>query len=226
MQGDDLGQGVQAAGPLRRERVDHVRDAQDDCCESNGGRDAAEQPTAAGGPGALLAVVGAAGQQVAGAHVVISSTVRQVHEDPLSEWWFRPLGPGTPVLTGSRTGGGNPMRDPRGVATTYFESWNARDFDTLRSILADDVTFRGPLGEANNADECIAGLRKLSESVTEVAVLKMADDRNDVLTWFDLYTEGLPPTATVNWQHIEDGRIARIRVTFDPRAMLAKADAA
>jgi hypothetical protein len=118
------------------------------------------------------------------------------------------------------------MRDPRGVATTYFESWNARDFDTLRSILSDDVTFRGPLGEANNADECIAGLRKLSESVTEVAVLKMADDRNDVLTWFDLYTEGLPPTATVNWQHIEDGRIARIRVTFDPRAMLAKADAA
>jgi ketosteroid isomerase-like protein len=32
--------------------------------------------------------------------------------------------------------------DPAKTAQTYFESWQAKDFDTLRSLLADDVTFR------------------------------------------------------------------------------------
>lgn len=36
----------------------------------------------------------------------------------------------------------------RDVADTYFEAWQARDFERLRSILADDVTFDGPLGQA------------------------------------------------------------------------------
>ena len=39
--------------------------------------------------------------------------------------------------------------DPRDVAATYFRAWQARDFDTLASILRDDVTFRGPLGSAD-----------------------------------------------------------------------------
>ena len=45
--------------------------------------------------------------------------------------------------------------DARTAAETYLRSWQAKDFDTLRSILADDVTFRGPLGKADGADDCI-----------------------------------------------------------------------
>lgn len=112
--------------------------------------------------------------------------------------------------------------NPRDVTATYFDSWKAKDFAALRSILDDGVTFRGPLGSANNAEECIARMKKLSERVTGIAVLKVADDGNDVMTWFDLYLDGAP-TPTVNWQHIEDGKIARIRVTFDPRAILESA---
>jgi limonene-1,2-epoxide hydrolase len=112
------------------------------------------------------------------------------------------------------------MTDPRDVATTYFESWKGKDFDTLRSLLRDDVTFRGPLGVANSADECVAGLQKMAEGMSDLIVLKMAADGNDVLTWFDLHMKGAPVAPTVNWQHIEDGKIARIRVTFDPRAIL------
>jgi hypothetical protein len=32
------------------------------------------------------------------------------------------------------------------VAAAYFEAWLARDFARLRSVLADDVDFAGPLG--------------------------------------------------------------------------------
>ena len=113
------------------------------------------------------------------------------------------------------------MTDPREAARTYLESWRARDFDRLRTVLADDVTFRGPLGTANNAEECIAGLRGMAEHVMkDIEVHVMAVDGSDVLTWFDLHTATTDPIPTVNWSHVEDGRITRIRVTFDPRPLM------
>ncbi len=48
------------------------------------------------------------------------------------------------------------------VAATYFDAWQRGDFARLRAILADDVTFDGPLGHAGNAEECIAGLKRMS----------------------------------------------------------------
>ena len=49
---------------------------------------------------------------------------------------------------------------PADVAASYFDAWKRGDFARLRTILADDVTFDGPLGHAANAEECIAGLRR------------------------------------------------------------------
>jgi hypothetical protein len=40
-----------------------------------------------------------------------------------------------------------------------------------------------------------------------------------VLTWLELHTQTTEPLATVNWSHIEDGRITRIQVVFDPRPL-------
>ena len=39
------------------------------------------------------------------------------------------------------------MSDASAAAATYFEAWQARDFARLRSVLADDVDFAGPLGQ-------------------------------------------------------------------------------
>lgn len=107
----------------------------------------------------------------------------------------------------------------RDVADTYFEAWQAGDFERLRSILADDVTFEGPLGTAGSAEECIAGLRRMSEFTTAIVVHKTFVDGPDVLTWFDLHTAKTGPMPTVNWRHVEEGKITRIRVTFDPRPL-------
>lgn len=111
--------------------------------------------------------------------------------------------------------------DARSVATTYFDAWKARDFERLRSILADDATFRGPLGSADSGDECLQGLRGMSQIVTDIVVRKVWVDGPDVLTWFDLHTSVAPPSPTVNWSHVEQGRITTIRVTFDPRELVA-----
>ena len=111
--------------------------------------------------------------------------------------------------------------DPREVARTYLDAWRARDFERLRTVLADDVLFRGPLGAADNADEAIAGLRGMAENVmTDIDVKVMAVDGQDVMTWFELHSAVADPVPTVNWSHVESGRITRIRVTFDPRPLL------
>lgn len=112
-------------------------------------------------------------------------------------------------------------RTPKEVAATYFEAWKSKDFDTLASILHEDATFRGPLGTAANGAECVAGLKGMSEIVTDIDITHVFVDGPNVLTWFDLHTSIASPASTANWQRIEDGTIREIRVTFDPREITA-----
>jgi hypothetical protein len=49
--------------------------------------------------------------------------------------------------------------DPRTVAATYFRAWKDKDFATLRSILADEVTFRGPLAASTTPTRASTGCR-------------------------------------------------------------------
>jgi SnoaL-like domain len=105
------------------------------------------------------------------------------------------------------------------IGAKYFDAWKRGDFDALRAILADDATFDGPLGQARNAEECVAGLRGMSKIVTDIVERKTFVDGPDVLTWFDLHTADTGPLPTVNWRHVEGGRITSIRVVFDPRPL-------
>jgi limonene-1,2-epoxide hydrolase len=112
--------------------------------------------------------------------------------------------------------------DPRAVAMAYFRAWRAHDPGALRAVLADDATFAGPLGTAGNADEMAASIQRLFAITTDVVVQAMAADGGDVITWFDLHTTVAPPTPVANWSQVHDGKIVRVRVTFDPRAILAQ----
>ncbi|SES47633.1 nuclear transport factor 2 family protein [Actinokineospora terrae] len=99
---------------------------------------------------------------------------------------------------------------PEETVRTYFDSWNAKDFDRLQQILADDVTFQGPLGQANGAQECRKGIEGLSAIVTDAKVRHRFVDGPDVLTWFELHTTQAPPLQTANWSHVVDGEVTRI----------------
>jgi hypothetical protein len=106
------------------------------------------------------------------------------------------------------------------VAATYFQAWQAKDFAALRSILADDVTFDGPLAKLKGVDDVAAGLERLAGITSDIVIRKRFSDDQDALTWFDLHTTIAPPASVANWSHIEDGKITRIAVTFDPREIL------
>lgn len=112
-------------------------------------------------------------------------------------------------------------QDVRTVATTYFDAWRARDFERLRTVLADEVTFRGPLGTADGAEQCLQGLRGIGEFMTDLVVQTMAVDASNVVTWYDLHTSVTEqPLPTANWSRINDGRIVAVRAAFDPRPLL------
>jgi SnoaL-like domain len=103
------------------------------------------------------------------------------------------------------------------VAENYFKAWESKDWQTLRSLLAADATFRGPLASIDGADGLVEGLKRMAEITTDIVVHKRFVDGPDVLTWFDLHTSVAPPAPTANWSHIENGKITAIRVTFDAR---------
>jgi hypothetical protein len=111
------------------------------------------------------------------------------------------------------------MRSPTDLAEAYFAAWSARRPDDVRPLLADDVTFRGPLGTADGPDACVAGLAGMFGATDDVRVVRRWVDGDDVLTWFQLEMNGSGPMAVVNWSHVRAGAIDRIRVTFDPRPL-------
>jgi ketosteroid isomerase-like protein len=112
------------------------------------------------------------------------------------------------------------MADAAALAATYFRAWQDRDFGLYRSVLAEDVTFDSPMGQARNADECVQGIKGLSQIVTSIVIRRVFVDGDDVTTWFELHTSATPePLLVANWSHVRDGKIAAIRVAFDPRPL-------
>ncbi len=110
--------------------------------------------------------------------------------------------------------------DPRAIVATYFDSWRAHDFATFRANLADDVVFDGPLGHVETAAGCTEAIERLAGMMTDLIITKVFVDGPDVLTWYDMHTAKTGPMPIANWCHVENGKIARIKVTFDPRPLL------
>lgn len=108
------------------------------------------------------------------------------------------------------------------IAHLYFKSWEEENFEELRQLLADDVKFSGPLAQVEGVEACVNGLRGLRKIITEIDIQHMWADESDVITWFHLHTNKTNKyLSVVNWSHIEDDLIKEIRVTFDPRPLLA-----
>jgi ketosteroid isomerase-like protein len=105
------------------------------------------------------------------------------------------------------------------VAATYFDAWRAGDFARVRAVLADDVTFAGPMGQAHGADECLRGLQGMAGIMTGIEVRQVFTAGSDVLTWYDMATRVADPVPVANWMQIKDGKITRIRAAFDPRGI-------
>ena len=59
----------------------------------------------------------------------------------------------------------------------------------------------------------------MSRITSEIVIRKTFVDGPDVLTWYELHTTVAPPAPVANWLHIEEGKIASLRVAFDAREL-------
>lgn len=109
---------------------------------------------------------------------------------------------------------------PKATMHRYFETWNAHDFDAFQALLADDMTFTGPLATVTGAAECRRGIEGMSQILDRVQVLATAAEGGDVITWFEMYLPDADPVPGANWSCVEDGQVRRVRVAFDPRTIL------
>ena len=109
--------------------------------------------------------------------------------------------------------------DAAKVATAYFDAWKVNDFDTMRSLVDDDITFVGPLAQLEGAQDYMEGIKGMSRITSEIVIRKTFVDGPDVLTWYDLHTRVASPVAVANWLHIEEGKITSLRVAFDAREL-------
>jgi hypothetical protein len=111
--------------------------------------------------------------------------------------------------------------DARAVVETYFNAWKSNDFAAMRSVLADALDFVGPIDRFDSADAYQQAIRGLSQMKTDITVQVCLADGPDVVTWYDLYTRIAPPAPVAEWSHVENGKITRVRVVFDPRPFAA-----
>ena len=109
------------------------------------------------------------------------------------------------------------MADAAQVADGFFTAWTTKDFARARSLLHDDVSFKGPLESFSDADSYVASLQQLSGIVTGAEKQKVFVDGDDVCVIYDLRTAPVPSSRTCEWYRVRDGKIASVSVVFDAR---------
>ena len=109
----------------------------------------------------------------------------------------------------------------KNIAESYFDLWKARDFAGLRPLFSEDVIFIGALAEAYGIEECLKGMQGLANIMTDIVIQHIWSDESEIITWYELHTsQTSKPLTVANWMHIENNKISKIRVVFDPRPLI------
>ena len=108
------------------------------------------------------------------------------------------------------------------VVQQYHAAFGSGDAQGARSLLADDLHFKGPIEELHSADDYMQSVGRLAQIVTGTDVQKVVADGADVVTIYDLHTSTPAGTSNVaEWATVRDGKIVEMRVFFDARPFAA-----
>jgi ketosteroid isomerase-like protein len=108
------------------------------------------------------------------------------------------------------------------VVLSYQRALGNQDYKVARSYLRDDLSFRGPLASHDKPEPLLKDLEQLHHIVKGVEMKKIFAEGDDVCLLYDLITTNPPVNSfTCEWYHLQDGKIASIRVVFDARPFAA-----
>jgi hypothetical protein len=109
------------------------------------------------------------------------------------------------------------------VVMAYQNALGKQDYKAARSYMSDEhFSFKGPLASHDKPEGLLKDLEQLHHIVKRVEMGKIFVDGNDVCLLYDLITT-TPATSsfTCDWYHVENEKIASIRVVFDARPYAA-----
>jgi len=110
----------------------------------------------------------------------------------------------------------------RAIVDTYFAAMAKKDFDAMRPLLHEDVTFDGVMGTTNGIEEYIAGLQQTLANVREVRRHVIAAAGENVFQIYDQIVSKPDVTLKIaQWLRVRDGKIASLQVIFDPRPLMS-----
>ncbi len=78
------------------------------------------------------------------------------------------------------------MSNAREVVDRYFTAMASKDFTTMRTLLHDDVTFRGSFGTTNGAEDYIEGIKQTTANTTDLKRRVIFAEGEDVCQVYDM----------------------------------------
>jgi len=102
----------------------------------------------------------------------------------------------------------------------FINALNDEDFKAAREQLADRMKFDGVMGSRESAEAYIGDMKHMK---FKYKVKKVFADGDDVCLFYDI-DMGDATIFTCGWYQVEDGKIASLKVVFDPRPLLEKKD--
>jgi ketosteroid isomerase-like protein len=112
------------------------------------------------------------------------------------------------------------MKSPTDVVKKYYEAFDSHQ-DGWQDLVADDVNFDAPIQKAKGKAEFVALTQQFLHFHKDTQLLKRFEQGDSVCSIFKFVMNtptGQPLTCEVaEWPRVEDGRIAEIKLLYDPR---------
>jgi len=112
-----------------------------------------------------------------------------------------------------------PQRSAKDIVLACITALNQENFAAARALVSDRFQFHGVMGSRNGADAYFTDMKKLK---LKYDVKKALCDEHDVCVWSEMPMEG-KSIVVASWYRVEHGKIASLRVVFDPRPLLDQA---
>lgn len=109
---------------------------------------------------------------------------------------------------------------PKQVVDAYFAALGARDFERVRSFLADSgFSYRSPISRFDRATAFVNDISRIGPILESIEHRRTFVDGNEVCCIVDFKTrmDSLQVTPVVHWSRVENGKIVAIETFFDAR---------
>lgn len=109
---------------------------------------------------------------------------------------------------------------PEQVVDAYFDALGARDFDRVRSYLADEgFTYRSPIAQFDRASDFVRDISRVGPILEGIEHRRTFVDGDEVcrIVNFKTRMDSLQVTPVVHWSKVQRGKIVAIETFFDAR---------